>query len=325
MIVTKTPFRISLLGGGTDFKDYYKISGGSVVSFSFNKYMYINLNLSFDQEYRIAYSKVESVKRVQDIQHNIVRNVLEKLEEDKILEIVSIADIPSTGSGLGSSSAFTVGLIKAIMELRLENISAPDLARYACEVEIDMLKSPIGKQDQYAVSLGGLNQIVFNQNDSVFARKIELSNSFKNHLFKSMVIFHTNKGRSANEVLSKPTSVADKDKIQYLDTLKSLVTESESAFLNQDLEGLGRLVLENHKLKSSLNVNSGNLIFENVLTWALKNGAHGGKILGAGGGGFGLILGTIDVLNKLKKEFTDILFFDIELDELGSRVVLNDK
>jgi D-glycero-alpha-D-manno-heptose-7-phosphate kinase len=326
MIVTKTPFRISLLGGGTDLQYFYKIQPGSVVSFSINKYMYVNLNKSFADNFRIAYSEVEIVPELNLIKHNLVRSILKFLEVRQKLEIVSIADIPSNGSGLGSSSAFSVGLVHALNTFLHDSYvySAVDVAETACKIEIDMNRSPIGKQDQYAVALGGLNQLVFNKDESVSISPINLDNYIETLLFDCILIFHTNLGRSTDRILSNTSQLSDKDKMSHLSEIKELTTKAKSIILNGEIDLLGKLVLENHKLKTLINENSKHVLFESVLNYLIQKGGYGGKILGAGGGGFGLLIGPPEVLEKVKSEYDKIQFHRVSLDKFGSQVMFND-
>jgi D-glycero-alpha-D-manno-heptose-7-phosphate kinase len=241
-------------------------------------------------------------------------------------EIVSIADIPSNGSGLGSSSAFSVGLVHALNTFLHDSYvySAVDVAETACKIEIDMNRSPIGKQDQYAVALGGLNQLVFNKDESVSISPINLDNYIETLLFDCILIFHTNLGRSTDKILSNTSQLSDEDKMSHLSEIKELTTKAMSIILNGEIDLLGKLVLENHKLKTLINENSKNELFESVLNYLIQKGGYGGKILGAGGGGFGLLMGPPEVLEKVKSEYDKIQFHRVSLDKFGSQVMFND-
>jgi D-glycero-alpha-D-manno-heptose-7-phosphate kinase len=324
MIISKTPFRISLVGGGTDQSYYYKDSPGVVVSFAINKYMYINLNKSFSDNYRIAYSKIEIVKNLQEIKHPLVRFALENFELRNKYEIVSIADIPSNGTGLGSSSAFAVGMIKILDKLLNLNSNTDEIARLACKLEIELNKSPIGKQDQYAVSFGGLNQITFNCDDSVTVSPINLENDFQKEFFANMIIFYTNIGRSTNILLNKSREMDKLGRRVELNDLRDLAISLPNLIQNQNIKEIGKIVYENHLIKTKMNPESNNEIFSDVISNSIKFGAYGGKILGAGGGGFGLLIGPKVALDKTVAKYSNIQFMKFGIDLKGSQIIYND-
>lgn len=201
MIITRTPFRISFVGGSTDLPDFYQFETGAVVNTAINKYMYIMVKKPFDDTIRVNYSKTEIVKAVEEIQHPIVREALKIVGITKSIEIVSMADIPA-GSGLGSSSSFTVGLLNALYAYTGQLKSAEELARTACNIEIDILKDPIGKQDQYIAAYGGFRYFQFNSDESTFTELIMYPKEKKDELAQNLLIFYSGNNRSAGSILA---------------------------------------------------------------------------------------------------------------------------
>jgi D-glycero-alpha-D-manno-heptose-7-phosphate kinase len=250
MIITRTPFRVSFVGGGTDLKDFYTVAPGAVVSTAIKKYMYITVNRRFDDTIRVSYAKTEIVSRIDELQHPIVREALKMVGIDGGIEIVSIADVPS-GTGLGSSSSFTVGLLNALYAFTGVLKSADELAQEACRIEIDLLGEPIGKQDQYIAAYGGLCHIQFNPDGSVFVNPIILSNASKQGLEKKLLLFYTGISRDANVILSDQKSRTGRgDTLQYLSRLVSLTLDARRCFLDGlDMHELGGLLHSSWLLK----------------------------------------------------------------------------
>ncbi len=203
MIVSKTPFRISFFGGGSDLPSYYNQEPGMVVSATINKYLYISLNKKFDDSIRVSYSITENVNSIDDLKHDIVKHTLEYFDITKGIELASISDLPSNGTGMGASSAFAVGLIKALEAFKFSNdyLQKCSLAELACEIEIGLCKKPIGKQDQYACAFGGFNAHLFEQK-GVSTKSISLDEDVVNYLENNLILLHTSKGRSANDILA---------------------------------------------------------------------------------------------------------------------------
>ena len=207
MIVSKTPFRLSFFGGGSDLPSYYMQEEGCVISTAINKYLYITVNEKFDQSIRLSYSQTENVPETKHLQHDIVRNILELFKIKTGIEITSVSDLPSNGTGMGSSSAFAVGLINALYKhLRVTKPNAEALAVMACGVEIDMCGKTIGKQDQFACAYGGFNEYIFKKN-SVIVNKIKISESVKDELEENMILLYTNTSRMANDIYSLGTQI----------------------------------------------------------------------------------------------------------------------
>ena len=310
MIITRTPFRVSFVGGGSDLPAYYNNSQGSVVSASINKYVYINIHKSFNKEFRLSYSKTEHCSTVSQIEHPLIKNSLTLFDNIEPYEITSISDIPSNGSGLGSSSSFTVGLINALAHQLGQYKSKDEIADLACKVELDLCKSPIGKQDQYAAAYGGFNNFEFTKS-GVTRDKIYLSDDNFENINQHCIFFYTGKGRSANKILSNQTKRTNaKENLNHLDKMVELVPEFTSALKSGSLKICGELLNENWLLKKQLSDGITNSNFDDIYNIGINNGAYGGKILGAGGGGFFLFMAPpsshtriMKALNGLKREY----------------------
>jgi D-glycero-alpha-D-manno-heptose-7-phosphate kinase len=288
MIITQTPLRISFAGGGSDLPAFYRKFGGAVVSTSINKYIYINLNEKFDNGIRLSYSKTENVTTVHEIEHRLVRAALIKLGLSGGLEITSIADIPSSGTGLGSSSAFTVGLLLALHAYKSSYISPSDLAAESCSVEIDLCGEQIGKQDQYASAHGGLNFIRFERDDSVVVEPILCSSDDLAKLQSSLVSFYTGKTRPASSILTEQSEQAATNKTtqKLLTRMKELAYDLRAELNRGNIDSLGEILDEGWQLKREVHEKVSDPAIDNWYEAAKRAGAAGGKLLGAGGGGF---------------------------------------
>lgn len=319
MIITKTPLRISFTGGGTDLPDYYGIDGGAVVSAGINKYMYITVNPKFDHKIRVSYSKTEIVDEVEELRHDIVKECLYMVGIKGGIEITSIADIPS-GTGLGSSSAFTVGLLNALYTYVGARLSAGELARSACEIEIGVLKHPIGKQDQYAAAYGGLNYFKFNKDETVTRSRISLSEADERNMRQKLMLFYTGMTRSADDVLREQKSNT-MDKLAVLDYMKNQAgrmydTLSQTGFN----EEFGKMLHDGWMHKKTLASSISDPAIAEYYDKALEAGAVGGKLLGAGGGGF-LLFYCDEALQPQVEEAVGLRRVDFHVESNGSRVV----
>jgi len=302
MIITRSPLRISLGGGGTDLPSYYQNYDGFLIAAAINKYVYINLHDTFVDYLIVKYSKMEEVRAVDDIRHPIIREALRLLGFDaRYLEIASLADIPA-GTGLGSSSSFTCSLLKALHTHKNNIISPADLAEQACHIEIDLLKEPIGKQDQYISAYGGINCFTFCKDNKVKAEKLNISQETLYNLEDHLLLFFTGYSRSASDVLKEQDDKSKKNDPTMIDNLhfvKELGYKSKTAFERGDLEEFASLmnVHWEHKKQRSRSMSN-----DRINTWydiAKANGALGGKIIGAGGGGF--LMFYADDSKKLRK------------------------
>ena len=324
MIITKTPFRISFAGGGSDMASFYEEHGGCVLSTSINKYMYISIHPYFDPNYTVLkYSKDEIVKNTRDIEHKIINCVLNEKNVSGV-EIVSTADVPG-GTGLGSSSTFTVGLLNTIYSYIGKYVSKEKLAYEACDVEINKLLSPIGKQDQYAASYGGLNFIKFNKDGSVSVSPVIMKGNTYKELQNNLMMFYTGKMRSANEILSEQKkNIAQEDKANNLKKMCILAENMKLSLEDNDLSSFGKYLDDGWTLKKTLAKGISNPDIDKAYEIALSNGAKGGKLLGAGGGGFLLFYcekNKQEILaEKLKKEL-NIEKFDFKFEHDGSSVI----
>ena len=285
MIITKTPLRISFTGGGTDMPDFYKTHGGAVVSAGINKYIYITVNPKFDNKLRVSYSQTELVDEAKELQHDLAREALKLVGIKGGIEITSIADIPA-GTGLGSSSAFAVGLLNALYTYTGYRPSAEELARQACEIEIDVLKHPIGKQDQYAAAYGGMNLFRFNKDGNVERKRIYLEERDARLMRQKLMLFYTGITRSADGILKEQKSnIAAKNK-----TLKYMKKQAEDMYELLTTEGFteefGEMLHDGWCKKQTLAEAISNPLIIGHYAKALDAGATGGKLLGAGGGGF---------------------------------------
>ena len=322
MIVTRTPFRISFAGGGTDLAAFYRLESGAVVSTAIKKYMYITVNRRFDDTIRVSYSRTEIVGNVDEIQHPIVREALRLTEIKGGIEIVSIADIPA-GTGLGSSSSFTVGLLNALYAYKGSLKSAEELARQACRIEIDVLGEPIGKQDQYIAAYGGLCHIQFNQDDSVFVNPIICDTSCKEKLEQSLMLLYTGESRQANTILAEQTAnMRREDKFQSLKKMRDLTQETRRCFTDRSApEELGRLLHKGWLLKKELAGGISNSAIDAYYEKALAAGVYGGKISGAGGGGFLLLVAPPEKRQAVRQALSNLQEMDFAFEAEGSKII----
>ncbi len=319
MIISRTPLRISFAGGGTDICDYYKERGGAVVSAAINKYIYITVNKKFDNDIRISYSKTEIVPSVMDVQHELVRECLKLAGISGGIEITSISDIPS-GTGLGSSSTFTVGVLNALFSYTHQNLGARRLAELACKVEIDILGHPIGKQDQYAAAFGGLNYFAFNADDSVTHKTIDLSDMDLRKLESKLMMLYTGRHRSADNIL-KEQKQNTASKIETLDYMKSLADDLyEELKFKGVSSSFGECLNKGWQKKRELANAITNPEIDYAYQKGIESGAIGGKLLGAGGGGFLLFYCDEQHQDKVR-ESVGLPITDFKIDSYGSRIV----
>lgn len=291
MIISRTPLRVSFLGGGSDLPAYYRRNRGVVISASIDKYVYVTVSKKFDDAVRVSYSRTEEVAGAAEVQHPLVREALQHLKIEGGVEITSIADIPSKGSGLGSSSSFTVGLLNALHGHSGRHVAADQLAEESCLIEIERCREPIGKQDQYAAAFGGFNSIHFNPDDSVSVRRIIWSREQVEALRGQLLMFYTGITRLASSILSAQSASMSQDEAKVR-TVDRMVGSAESVLkdlLNGRTDSLGEALHESWELKKSLAAGVSNLEIDQAYEAARSAGAVGGKILGAGGGGFLLL------------------------------------
>ena len=322
MIISQTPLRISFVGGGTDLKSFYHKEDGMVLSTAIDKYVYVIVKERFDDKIYINYSIKEIVDDVSQIKHQLVREAMKKIGIDKGVEITTLADIPSEGSGLGSSSTVTVGLLNALYNYVGKQVTLEQIAREACEIEIDICGKPNGKQDQYAAAYGGLNKITFHSDESVTVDKVPLFNKDLILLGSRLLLFFTNKTRKADTILKKQKKTTG-DKRAILRRMKDFVPKLESSLGRSKFTVLGKLLHENWLLKKSLVGSISNPEINKMYKSAMDAGALGGKICGAGGGGFLLMYVPKAKQDKVRKALSGYRELHFMLDSFGSRIIFN--
>ena len=323
MIISKTPLRMSFVGGGSDMPDFYTKHGGAVVSTAVNKYIYITINKRFDGTIRVGYSKTENVGKVEDIQHDLVREALKHIGIEGGIEITSIADIPSKGTGLGSSSAFTVGLLKALNAYKEKFMSAHKLSEDAVKIEVDILKEPIGKQDHYASAHGGFNFIQFHPDHKVTVEPIIFSGETKKKLEGNILVFYTGLTRGASDILrhQRESVAADSKKTEVLKSMVQLAKQLRDDLHNNNLDSFGRILHENWLLKKQLTDKISNSEIDTWYEAGLKAGAEGGKILGAGGGGFLMFYAPAEKHEAIKKALPNLRHVPFGFEPEGSKII----
>jgi D-glycero-alpha-D-manno-heptose-7-phosphate kinase len=302
---------------------YYSKYGGSVLCFSINFFVYITIHERFERGYRIGYSRNEEVDNIEEIQHPLVRHTLKKLGIEHSLEITSIADVPSRGSGLGSSSAFTVGLIHALYREKGIIRTKAELAAEACEVEIRLAGEPIGKQDQFGTALGGINFVEFNTDSTVSIEPISLSNRDKNEFLENLLLFYTGITRDANPLLREQSQKTSSDEkvISNLHEIREMSTLAKQLLMDRNYVALGKLLDASWKKKKSLNQSVTNSHFDKMYDLATRAGAWGGKILGAGGGGFMLFVAPKESHSTIVETLKEWRHIDFDIDFDGTTVI----
>lgn len=320
MIITRTPFRVSFAGGGSDIASFYEKHGGCVLSTAINKYMYISVHPSFDgEETVLKYSETETVKDIADIKHKYFKQVLTDLQI-KGVELVSTADVPA-GTGLGSSSSFTVGLLNSLYAYKGVYAGKERLANEACEIEIEKLKNPIGKQDQYAAAYGGLNFYEFRRDGSVTVEPVIMDKAAKAALQGNLMMFYTGQLHSASAILKEQSSnitAGDREKNQL--KMCELARGLREELTRGNIDAMGEILHENWLLKKTLASGISNPAIDEAYERAIKAGATGGKLLGAGGGGFLLFYVPKEKQDSLREKI-GLPQMPVSFDRQGSVVI----
>ncbi len=322
MIITQTPLRIGLVGGGTDLPGYYREHGGRVLNAALDKYVYVIVKQRFDDDIYVNYSKKEIVSRVEDLEHELVREAMQMTGVTSGVEITTLADIPSAGSGLGSSSAVTVGLLHALYAYRGRQVAAEELAERACTIELDRCGKPIGKQDQYIAAFGGIRDIRFGPGEEVVAEELRLPAAERRALQQQIMLFYTGITRSADPILAEQNANVEATQPQ-LDLLRDLAGFAVERLREGDVDGVGGAVRESWEAKRKLASGVSNNRIDHAVTRALDGGAFGAKLTGAGGGGFLLVICPAERQRAVRESLPDLREFPVGLDHLGSRIVLN--
>ena len=322
MIITRTPFRVSFAGGGSDLPSFYQRHEGCVLSMTINKYMYVSIHPTFNRDETVVkYSQTEIVRDVRAVQHPIARQLLLDYGIDGV-EIVSTADVPA-GTGLSTSSAYTVGLIHALNAFRGKLCSQERIAREACELEIEKLGEPIGKQDQYGTAVGGLKFIRFKSDESVEVEPLAVSRQKLSELEGNLLLFYTGLTHSAGEILQEQNkNVAGEDKkFQNLVKMTELAYELREAVVAGKLDDFGRILNENWLLKRELASQISNDKIGKYYDLAMANGALGGKLLGAGGGGFLLFYCPKEKQKRLRSALSDLWELPFAMESSGTKII----
>jgi D-glycero-alpha-D-manno-heptose-7-phosphate kinase len=322
MIISRTPMRISFAGGGSDLAVYYKRGYGSVVSTAIDKYIYITVNKKFDDLIRVAYSKAEMVESVDEVEHNIIREALKIVGIDRGVEVVYMGDIPlgSAGIGLGSSSSLAVGALNALYAYKGQHVSAEHLAQKACEIEINVLGQPIGKQDQYAASYGGFNYIRFNKDENVFVDPIICEKETKEQLNKKLLLFYTGVERVSSHILEEQRGNIDKNN-KFLDEIVKLSEIIRESIISNGSNTVGKLLHQGWEYKKQLASKITNPVIDEYYERARNAGAVGGKISGAGGGGFLLFYCERKYQDKVRDALSDLKEIPFRFEPQGSKII----
>lgn len=322
MIISQTPLRISLSGGGTDIANYYNSHEGFVVSTAIDKYIYVIVKERFDDLIYVDYSSKEIVTNINEIKHDLVREAAKFTGISKGFEVMMFADIPSEGSGLGSSSSLTVGLLHAFYQYLGKLVTAEQLASEACKIEIDILQRPIGKQDQYIAAYGGLKTFKFCKNGKVEVNPINIESDPKRKLGSNLLLFFTDTTRKAASILEEQSKNV-MNNLEFHHKIKELAFDTLDGLNLLDINRIGENLKINWELKKQLASNVSNPYIDKMYDLAMKSGALGAKISGAGGGGFLLVYcerNIQDILRRNLRKFRELPFL---LEKYGSKIIFD--
>ena len=323
MIISRTPLRISFVGGGSDLPAFYEREPGAVVSTTINSYIYITVNRKFDRRIRASYSQTEAVDRVEDLKHELIRESLRVTQIDGAIEITSISDIPSRGTGLGSSSAYTVGLLNALYAHTGRLAGAERLSREACAIEIERCGRPIGKQDQYSAAYGGLKYLSFNTDGTVFVDQILCEPATRRRLESHLLLLYTGQTRRAESILEEQSrNSADLDATRSsLRRMVGLAGQLRDALNRSDLDGFGEVLHANWEQKRQLAQGISTPTLDGWYDTARAQGAIGGKVLGAGGGGFLLLYAAPERHGDIRSALSGLRQIPFRFEPQGSRLI----
>ena len=322
MIITQTPLRVGLVGGGTDLPDFYREHGGRVLNAAIDKYVYVVVKQRFDDEIYVNYSTKEVVSRVEDLKHELVREAMHMTGVRGGVEITTLADIPSAGSGLGSSSSVTVGLLHALFAYRGRQVTAEELADRACAIEIDRCRKPIGKQDQYAAAYGGICDIHFGPGDRVWVDQLGQDPGLRRQVQDELLLFFTGTTRKADNILGEQRSnIADR--LGPLAELRELAGQASAGVRVGDVEALGVALNKSWSAKRQLASGVSNSGIDRAIEAAVGAGATGAKVTGAGGGGFLLVVCPLERQRAVRASLVHMRELPIKIEPFGSRVIFN--
>ena len=325
MMISRTPLRVSFCGGGSDLPAYYENNpeGGCVTSVSLARFIHVTVNKRFDEDIRLSYSQTEIVQSIEDLQHELVREAMRITGVEGGVEITTIADIPSRGTGLGSSSAVTVGLLSALYEYTNRTVDPITLAEQACQIEIDILGQPIGRQDQYGCAVGGANHIRFLPDGTTVVEPLDLSEDIIQRISEEFTLLYTGKTRSANELLAKQSANAG-SRTSQLNRMCEQAREVRDALLAGELSKVGELLNEGWELKRELANGITIPEIDELYQTILSCGATGGKLLGAGGGGFILFHGDSSVRQKVADALPDNRMIPLEIAREPVKIIFSE-
>lgn len=322
MIVVQTPLRISLFGGGTDFRDYFLQEGGCVLSSAIDKYIFVIIKERFDDKIRVGYTRTELVDHIDQLEHELVREAMRKTGIHKRIEISTMGDIPAEGSGLGSSSTVTVGLLNAMYSYLGVQQPQERLAREACEIEIDTLKNPIGIQDQYIAAYGGQRFIQFRQDGTIGVESVQLDETSFRRLNQNLMLFFTNTTRKSKSVLAEQTQNISA-RLEVLKAMKRLAHEARACLLDGEVDEIGVLLDQGWTLKKQLASRISNPAIDEIYAAARNAGAIGGKISGAGGGGFLLLYCPQHKQDDVRAALHSLPELSFRLERDGTKTIFN--
>ena len=323
MIISRTPLRISFAGGGTDLRAFYGRERGAVLSTAIDKYIYITVNRKFDSKVRASYSVTEIVDCATDLKHELIREALRLVGIAGGVEITSISDVPAQGTGLGSSSSYTVGLLNALYAYTGRLVGAERLADEACRIEIEICGKPIGKQDQYIAAYGGLQHIQFNPDESVFVDPIPCRREFREQLQSSLLMLYTGVTRSANAVLAEQRRNTETDgaAVEGLRQMRDLADQLRDSLCAGNLDGFGEVLHAGWMLKRTLAAGISSPAIDGWYDLARRHGAMGGKLLGAGGGGFLLLYAHPDRHAEIIDALQELRAIPFRFEPQGSKII----
>lgn len=321
MIIVQTPLRISFFGGGTDFPDYFLNEGGCVLSSAINKFIFVTIKERFDEKLRVGYTRTEIVDQIDEINHELIRESLRKTGVNKGVEVVTMGDIPA-GTGLGSSSTVTVGALHAMYAHQDKLVSKDQLAQEACDIEVNILNKPIGYQDQYIAAFGGLQLIEFASNGKVITEAVNLDPKIQSQLSDNLLLFFTGTTRKSESILSEQKENIS-SRLPILRKLKNMAHQAHEAICRGNLDDIGYLLDESWQLKKQLANGISNGELEECYQKAIKAGAYGGKITGAGGGGFLMLYCPIEKRAQVRSALSVLHEVPFHLERDGTKVIFN--
>jgi D-glycero-alpha-D-manno-heptose-7-phosphate kinase len=322
VIITQTPLRISFFGGGTDFREYFQEEGGCVLSSAIDRYIFVIIKQRFDDKIRVGYTKTEMVDSVDDVEHELVRECLRKTGICNRVEIATMGDIPSSGSGMGSSSTVTVGLLNAMYHYLGQAKDSDTLARQACAIELDVLKKPIGMQDQFIAAYGGQRIISFGPEETVQVSSLQMEDGQRRQFGQNLLLFFTNVTRKAETILTEQVSNIS-SKLDVLREMKMLAHKGMDCLRSRCYDDFGLLLHEGWQLKKQLASRISNASLDEIYESARKAGALGGKVTGAGGGGFLLLYCRPERQNEVRFALRKLPELTFSLEPFGTKVIFN--